>query len=92
MDLNWFNKDEDRSYILSSIFLNNLPYCAANLCPKSTSALVLGGEAGFLTTLVEELTLPIYVEVNDLRIFSRTSISSLDQFSHSSHLKLAEHW
>ena len=37
---------------------------------KSTSALVLGGEAGFLTTLVEELTLPIYVEVNDLRIFS----------------------
>ena len=37
---------------------------------KSTSALVLGGEAGFLTTLVEELTLPIYVEVNELRIFS----------------------
>ena len=59
---------------------------------KSTSALVLGGEAGFLTTLVEELTLPIDLEVNDLRIFPWTSISSLDQFSHSSHLKLTEQW
>ena len=69
MDLNWYNKDEDRSYILSSIFLKQPTLLCRKPMSKSTSALVLGGEAGFLTTLVEELTLLIDLEVNNLRIF-----------------------